>query len=149
MKDKVRMRVMQNARHCDPRVNGGKQSPGARICTSRVHILFSCAMLVSLLALPSPAQAQGQGGPIRKLGRGLGNIVTGWLELFVQPMRTTERSGSWAGMTEGMARGVFLGVGRTVVGALELVTFPIPNPTTGYEPVIEPEFVTFRDGDRW
>jgi hypothetical protein len=36
-----------------------------------------------------------------------------------------------------------------LVGAFELVSFPIPNSTTGYGPIIQPEFVTFRDADRW
>ncbi len=99
-------------------------------------------------AVPAHA-AEPESGVIRKLGRGLGNTAFGWLEIFNQPLRAMEESGSFAGMTTGVAKGAFYFVGRTVVGVLEIITFPLPNPTVGYEPIIEPEFVTFRDTDRW
>lgn len=105
-------------------------------------------LLLCFTLWPVPAHAAVEGGPIRKLARAVANLTTGWLELPAQVMRTTERSGSLAGLTEGLGRGVVLGLGRTLVGAIELVSFPIPNPTTGYGPVIEPEFVKFRDTDR-
>ena len=104
---------------------------------------------VSMVFLAAPVEASVERGPIQKLGRGVANLTTGWTELFMQVFKTTERSGSLAGTTIGFGRGVVLGLGRTVVGALELATFPIPNPMVGYGPVIEPEFVTFRDADRW
>jgi putative exosortase-associated protein (TIGR04073 family) len=107
------------------------------------------AVLMAAAVVSAPAGAATDGGPVRKLGRGFGNLTTGWLELGTQIMQTTEKSGSWAGATVGFARGLVFGVGRTLVGAIELVTFPIPNPTTGYGPVIEPEFVKLRDADRW
>lgn len=124
----------------------GRQAKG-RSNLALAGIASSLALLTMTMTA-TPAHAAVEGGPIRKLGRGLTNLVTGWLELPVQVMQTTERSGSLAGMTEGLGRGVVLGLGRTVVGALELVSFPIPNPTTRYGPVIEPEFVKFRDPDR-
>ena len=104
--------------------------------------------LFVLLVFAAPAHAAVEGGPIRKLSRSVTNLLTGWLEVPLQIMQTTERSGSLMGMTEGFGRGVVLGLGRTLVGAIEGVTFLIPNPTTGYGPVIEPEFVTFRNADR-
>lgn len=110
--------------------------------------IASIIVLLCLLGMASPVHAAMEAGPLRKFGRGFGNLITGWLELPVQIFQTTERSGSFPGMTEGFARGVVLGIGRTLVGAVELVTFPIPNPTTGYGPVVEPEFVKLRDSDR-
>lgn len=104
--------------------------------------------VLGLVFLAGSACASIENGPIRKLGRGVVNLTTGWLELGAQVARTTETSGSLAGATIGLGRGVVLGVGRTLVGAIELVTFPIPNPLTGYDPVIRPEFVKFRDADR-
>ncbi|MBI3615774.1 MAG: exosortase system-associated protein, TIGR04073 family [Candidatus Omnitrophica bacterium] len=98
---------------------------------------------------PVQAEASMGNGPIQKLGRGAANLTTGWMELFLQVFKTTEKSGSLAGMSVGLGRGVVLGLGRTLVGAIEVVTFPVPNPTVGYGPVIEPEFITFRDADRW
>ena len=102
-----------------------------------------------LIIFAAPAYAQTEGGALRKMGRGFANLATGWLELPFQVARSTERSGAWAGSTVGLTRGVAFGIGRTLMGALELISFPIPNPTTGYGPIIKPEFVTFRDADRW
>lgn len=110
--------------------------------------LVAVVLLAFVLLQAAPAHAAIEGGPIRKLGRSVTNLLTGWLELPFQIMQTTERSGSFMGMTEGFGRGLVWGVGRTLVGAIELVTFPIPNPTTGYGPVIEPEIIKFRDSDR-
>ncbi len=110
--------------------------------------VLGLGLILSLLWAP-PARAAVEGGPIRKLGRGAANLASGWLELPFQIFQTTEKSGSLAGVTIGLGRGVVLGVGRMLVGAIELVTFPIPNPMTGYDPVIEPEFVTFSNADRW
>lgn len=107
------------------------------------------AVIVCLVLSSDTAFASIENGPIRKLGRGVTNITTGWLELGAQVFRTTEMDGSLAGATIGLGRGIVWGVGRTLVGAIELVTFPIPNPITGYGPVIKPEFVKFRDADRW
>lgn len=106
-------------------------------------------LVAGLTFCVTPAQADTEGGPLRKLGRGAANLATGWLELPFQILRTTEGSGAFAGASVGFTRGLAFGVGRTLVGALEVVSFPLPNPTTGYRPIIEPEFVTFRDADRW
>lgn len=118
---------------------------GAKMSWKKVPVPF---IFLVLLVFAQPAHAAIEGGPVRKLARSATNLLTGWLEIPSQIMQTTERSGSLMGMTEGLGRGLVFGVGRTLVGAVELVTFPIPNPTTGYGPVIEPEFVKFRDADR-
>ena len=110
--------------------------------------IFLFGAIVCLVLYTDSACASIENGPIRKLGRGVVNLTTGWLELGAQVARTTEMEGSLAGATIGLGRGVVWGVGRTLVGAIELVTFPIPNPLTGYDPVIRPEFVKFRDADR-
>lgn len=113
------------------------------------HWISLSGVIVCFVLLSSPAFASIEDGPIRKLGRGAVNLTTGWLELATQVFRTTETQGSLAGVTIGLGRGIVWGIGRTLVGAIELVTFPIPNPTVGYGPVIKPEFVKFRDTDRW
>lgn len=106
-------------------------------------------VLVCLLFSAAPLYAFEEGGPAGKLGRGVANLVTGWLELPAEITKTTERSGSLAGVTVGFARGVFFGIGRTVVGAFETLTFPFPTGAAGYGPLVRPEFVTFREADRW
>ena len=105
---------------------------------------------VALLCSPVYASAT----PFDKLGRGAANLVTGWLELPVQISRTTESEGSLAGASVGFARGLLFGVGRTALGVLETVTFLLPNHTgeqgpadDPYGPIVEPEFLIFREGD--
>ncbi len=108
-------------------------------------------MLILGLAGPSEAST-----PFTKLGRGIGNLLTGWLEIPVQIMRTTESEGSFAGVVVGPIKGLVFGIGRTAVGVLETVTFILPNHASGpdvqgedsYGPILSPEFVTFRSADK-
>ena len=76
----------------------------------------------------------------RKLGRGVGNILTGWIEVPKNIYDTSMESNVFAGLTLGLIKGVGMTVMRTVVGAYETVTFPIPLPED-YKPIVEPEFV--------
>lgn len=63
-----------------------------------------------------------------KLGRGLGNVVGGWLEIPYQiDQRYTARHTAGS-MFAGAFIGVIKGVARTVVGAYETVTFWLPLP---------------------
>lgn len=92
-------------------------------------------------------------GPLRKLARGSANTVTGWLELPIQMARTTELEGSLSGLSIGLVRGVGFGVGRTLLGGYEVITFPLRNyPREGgrdpYGALIEPAFVVFREPDK-
>ncbi len=115
---------------------------------------FSVAMGMGLWLLFSVSPAVASSTPFDKLGRGAANLLTGWLELPVQISRTTEEQGSLAGVSVGFARGLLFGLGRTAMGALETVTFLLPNHTgekgiadDPYGPVLEPEFLIFRQGD--
>lgn len=80
----------------------------------------------------------------RKLGRGVGNILTGWIELPKNIYDTSMESNVFAGITLGTAKGIGMTVMRTVVGAYETVTFPVPLPED-YKPIVEPEFVIQAD----
>ena len=90
-------------------------------------------------------------GPIRKLGRGISNVAFGVFEVLIQPYRINETEGGVAALTYGVLKGVFYFGGRVVVGAVEIVTFPIPLPgastskytwsSWGYGPLMEPEWV--------
>lgn len=77
---------------------------------------------------------------LQKLGRGAANVTTGWMDVFKEVDKQSDESGALAGATVGAVKGIFKAVGRTLVGAYEMVTFPIPT----YKPVIEPEFVWTR-----
>jgi len=80
------------------------------------------------------------GDPIEKLGRGITNVATGWVEIPKEIGRNVEKSGDMAGLIVGSFKGIAKAIGRTVVGVYEVVTFLIPLPRR-YEPVIEPAYV--------
>jgi len=76
----------------------------------------------------------------KKLGRGLGNILTGWVELPKNIYDTSVEQNVLAGLTIGLAKGVGMTVVRTGAGVYDTATFPFPLPED-YKPLIEPEFV--------
>lgn len=80
------------------------------------------------------------GDPIQKLGRGITNVATGWVEIPKEIGRQVEKSGDFAGLVVGPFKGIAKAIGRTVVGVYDIVTFLIPLPRR-YEPVIEPAYV--------
>ena len=52
-----------------------------------------------------------------------------------------EKDGMFAGFTTGLFTGIFDMGKRLVVGAYEVVTFPVPLPS-GYKPIItDPEYI--------
>ncbi len=73
-----------------------------------------------------PAAVLAGGNPGVKLTRGLVNITTGWLEI---PAQMTERknmddtSALW--MVHGFIQGVTMGMGRTLYGVWDTLTFPV------------------------
>jgi len=94
-------------------------------------------VMVMVLALASSSYAQ---DPAKKLGRGLANILTGWIELPKNIYDTSVEDNPLAGLTIGLAKGVGMTIVRTGAGIYEVVTFPFPIPED-YGPVLEPEFV--------
>jgi putative exosortase-associated protein (TIGR04073 family) len=78
--------------------------------------------------------------PVRKLGRGLANAVTGMLELPQSIVDVSEEEGALAAVTYGVAKGIAMSFVRMTVGVYEVVTFPIPLPFD-YAPIVEPEFM--------
>ena len=78
--------------------------------------------------------------PIRKLGRGLANTLTGMVELPYKIQEVHEESGPAAAATYGVLKGLVDGIYRTLVGVYETATFFIPFPKN-YAPIVEPEFV--------
>ena len=95
------------------------------------------------------AQAQASshikpGGAVTKLGRGVVNIVTGWVELPKRIYETSQAQGAAAGLTWGVLRGLGYGFIRTTAGFYELFTFPFPAPPD-YLPLIQPEYIFIDD----
>jgi len=92
---------------------------------------------VLVLSLNSTAYA---GNAARKLGRGVTNIITGWLEIPAEVGRKTAEDGDLAGVLVAPFTGILKAAGRMLGGIYDVVTFAIPIPC-GYEPLVEPEFV--------
>lgn len=96
-------------------------------------------IIVTILTLGLAADGYCQ-SPLRKLGRGLANVVTCPFEV---PKNMIDSYNKNLGFVESIFLGLPKGIGMTVVrcasGLYETVTFPLPAPA-GYEPVLQPEF---------
>ncbi len=85
--------------------------------------------------------ATGCAGPEKKLGRGINNVTE--ITRMGEIRKSMEQTALWENRestyTTGFIRGLNKTVARTVVGAFEIVTFPIPS----YEPYLKPEHPVF------
>jgi putative exosortase-associated protein (TIGR04073 family) len=95
---------------------------------------------VAVLVMINIATASYADDPGKKLGRGLMNILTGWIELPKNIYDTSVEDNPLSGLTIGLAKGVGMTIVRTGAGVWETVTFPFPIPE-GYKPIVEPEFI--------
>lgn len=74
--------------------------------------------------------------PVRQLGRGLANVITGVGEIPLNMYQVNKSDGDIAALTYGLVRGIWRCVVRETVGVFEIITFPV-----GWAPIIEPEFI--------
>ena len=95
------------------------------------------AVLAMLMAFSSIAFAD---DPFTKLGRGVANSLTGWLELPKNIYSTSVEDNALAGLTIGVAKGAGMTIVRTATGLYEVATFPFPLPQD-YKAILEPEYV--------
>ena len=56
--------------------------------------------------------------------QGAGNVLLGWTEILVEPVRTTQAKGN---LGVGVLKGIGVAVKRTVLGVAEVVTFWTPK----------------------
>ncbi len=96
---------------------------------------FSIGMLVMSLTTVCFAS-----DPFTKLGRGVANTLTGWIELPKNIYKTSSEENVLAGATLGLAKGAGMAIVRTGAGIYEIATFPFPLPEN-YKPILEPEYV--------
>lgn len=87
----------------------------------------SVALLIGLSLLTGTPKVFAQ-DPIHKLGRGVTNVLTGWIELPKQVHLGKQESNPLEGMGQGLVRGVGRTFLRLGVGVYEAVTFPLPYP---------------------
>ena len=78
--------------------------------------------------------------PFTKLGRGVANTLTGWIELPKNIYSTSVEQNAFSGMTLGLAKGAGMTLVRTGAGIYEIATFPFPLPEN-FKPILEPEYV--------
>ncbi|MGC8743866.1 MAG: exosortase system-associated protein, TIGR04073 family [Verrucomicrobiia bacterium] len=97
---------------------------------NELKFLFAVIGLVAIVS--------GCAGPEKKLGRGITNVTE-----FVRMgeiRRSVEQSALWEGAdsayTTGFIRGFNRSLARTLMGAYEIVTFPLPS----YEPMFTNKF---------
>lgn len=102
------------------------------------RLVVVLVLIVSVVMLLGPP-AYSQNAP-RKLGRGLANTMTGWVEMFMEVGRKVEDKGDIAGIFVAPFTGMVKAFGRTLAGVYDVCTFIIPLPR-GYKPLVEPEFV--------
>ena len=96
-----------------------------------VSLLITIALITSFTTLGYTQTPQA------KLGRGLVNTLTGLLEIPSNELKTCKSDGAPIGLTVGLAKGIALGLYRTLVGVYEVVTFALPAPA-GYEAITDP-----------
>jgi len=87
-------------------------------------VLFTMLLAPMAFAAPSPWTAEKTYGEktVGKLGYGLTNTLMGWTKLFSTPYEySNESKNVWAGVGQGVVDLVV----TTVLGAAQLVTFPI------------------------
>lgn len=93
--------------------------------------LFTACVLCSALLSTGSAYAESEqsylSGVGSKLGQGLANTATGFIEIPKNIINISHEQNAFVGMTWGLLRGVMETVGRTTVGAAELITAPIPS----------------------
>ena len=109
-----------------------------------IKLVLAGALILSFIAATLPAFAE-EGSVVekmgKKLGRGLVNVATGWIELPKNIYDTSvETNNPLMGITYGLIKGVGMTVVRTGAGAYDIATFLFPIPED-YKPVLEPEFV--------
>ena len=103
--------------------------------------LITVAVVATAGGPASAAATRRPFDPVRKLGRGLANVTLGLLELPFRISVVYEGHGVGAAAFWGSLAGIQAAVTRMVVGAVEVVTFPLPLPRVGYGPIVEPEFL--------
>ena len=75
-----------------------------------------------------------------KLGRGVVNIFTGWIEVPKNIAQEWRKTDPFTGTVVGLIKGIGWGVARTFAGFYEVISFPFPVPKN-YEAIMEPEFI--------
>ncbi len=75
--------------------------------------------------------------PINKLGRGIINMATFWMEIPAEVAKVSYEQDPAAGATVGVVNGVIISAIRGVTAIYDTATFPVPSYT---KPIMKPEY---------
>ena len=95
--------------------------------------IFASAGVADIQAPPG-----GDFNRIRKLGRGISNILYGAVELPASIIRVNDEEGRKTAWSYGVVKGVQKTAMRFGYGLFEVVTFPLPAYKEGFRPMIHP-----------
>lgn len=91
-------------------------------------ILTCCALTAALLTASTAHAEKGYlAGFTQKLNQGVANVATGFIEIPKNVINISDEQNILVGGTWGLLRGTAHGVARTLVGAAELISSPIPS----------------------
>ncbi len=113
-----------------------------------VSVACLALFLSSTLARADEAQSVGSESSVlsvasligKKFVRGAANCVLAVIEFPKQIYLVGRQEGALLGATRGLSDGFGMFLARSVAGAYEVLTFPIPIPPQ-YQPMLLPEFV--------
>ena len=86
------------------------------------------AVAIALGLIIGPSASVWAQDPIHKMGRGVVNVLTGWIEIPKQIHLGSEEENPVMGIGAGVLNGAGLPLLRAGVGIYEALTFPIPYP---------------------
>ena len=101
-------------------------------------ILLAHLLLSGTVAQASDLSVLNQIG--KKFTRGAVNVTTGWAEVPKQTYLVARQQGLPGGLIQGAIEGLGMCVARTLAGAYEILTFPLPLPAH-YQPMLKPDYV--------
>lgn len=97
---------------------------------------FGIVLMVAVVVLAMGSPCMAEDNAFTKLGRGLNNALTGWMEVPDSMVEVGRDENVFAGLTYGSVKGSAYCVARTTAGAFELGTFVFPE----YDkPIMEPK----------
>lgn len=89
--------------------------------------LAACILGSALLSVPTVHAESYLDGFSSKVTQGFSNLAFGFMEIPKNVVNISSEQNIFVGMTWGILRGAAHGVGRTLVGGIELLSSPIPS----------------------
>ena len=111
--------------------------------SNKILMAFLFASVISLFTPSSHAKDSGISYPAiiaGKFGIGLINTVTGIIEIPKSMMVESAKDGIGMGLSLGFVQGMTNMMGRTLIGMIDVVSFPIPTKPMITPPVIFQDF---------